>query len=190
VYVTFDTVAAGVGLFPALHRRVLDGLAGLPVRVLVTTGRGVDLDLLSPLPPRVMATEFLPQDVVLAHASVMVTHGGFGTVLGGLRAGVPMVVTPMFADQADNAARLAAVGAGICVQPSEIPMQIDPALGDMVREAVLALLDDDSVGAAARRLQREMAGAGPCRRRGGRDGDRSIRSAQLPLTDASVSWRR
>ena len=34
----------------------------------------------------------------------MVGHGGFGTTLGALLAGVPQVVVPLFADQPHNAA--------------------------------------------------------------------------------------
>ena len=47
-------------------------------------------------------------------ASAMVGHGGFGTTMSALAAGVPQVVVPLFAfDQEVNATRIAEVGAGI-----------------------------------------------------------------------------
>ena len=157
VYVTFGTVAGGVGLWPGLYRTLIDALAELEVRVLVTTGRGVNHDDLGPVPDHVTVAHFVPQAHLLPHVAVMVTHGGYGTVLGGLRAGVPMVVTPMFADQADNAARVAAVGAGRCVQPSDMPMAQPPELGPQTAAAVVQLLDDQAVRDTVRRLADDMA---------------------------------
>jgi UDP:flavonoid glycosyltransferase YjiC (YdhE family) len=157
VYVTFGTVAAGLGLWPGLYRTAIDALADLEARVLVTTGRGVDLADLGPVPPQVTLAEFVPQAHLLPYAAVMVTHGGYGTVLGGLRAGVPMVVTPMFADQADNAARVDAVGAGVRVQPSPIPLAQPPELGPQIATAVQQLLDDPQIRDTAGNLATEMA---------------------------------
>ena len=51
----------------------------------------------------------------------MVCHGGFGTVRGGLTAGVPMAVLPLFADQPYNAARVAEIGAGIALDAAGRP---------------------------------------------------------------------
>ena len=161
VYVTFGTVAGGLGLWPGLYRTVVDALADLEVRVLVTTGRGADHAELGPLPDRVTIAHFVPQAHLLPHVAVMVTHGGYGTVLGGLRAGVPMVVTPMFADQADNAARVAAVGAGRRVQPSDLPMAQPPELGPQTAAAVRELLDDQAARETARELSRDMAAHEP-----------------------------
>lgn len=42
VYVTFGTVAASHGLFPSLYAAVIDCLAGLPIRVLLTIGEAAD----------------------------------------------------------------------------------------------------------------------------------------------------
>jgi len=44
---------------------------------------------------------WVPQADVLRHARVVVCHGGSGTTLGALAAGVPLVVTPLFDDQPD-----------------------------------------------------------------------------------------
>ena len=58
----------------------------------------------------------------------MVGHGGFGTTLGALLAGVPQVVVPLFADQPSNAERIAAIGAGLdadCARPATIRAAVE-----------------------------------------------------------------
>lgn len=161
VYVTFGTVAASLGAWPATFRAVIDGLAGLQVRVLVTTGRGPDPADLGPLPPNAAVAAFVPQAAVLRQSSVAVVHGGFGTVLGALRAGVPMVVAPLFADQSYNAARVGAVGAGVAVQTSPNPAVVPPGLAEEIRAAVLYLLEDPGPRVVSRALAEEMATHAP-----------------------------
>jgi len=113
VYLTLGTVAPQFGFFPGLYRAAIDALATLPVRVLVTTGRGHDPADLGPLPARVHAERWVPQAAVMPHTAAMVCHGGFGTVRAGLAAGVPLAVLPLFADQPDNARRVVELGAGL-----------------------------------------------------------------------------
>ena len=47
---------------------------------------------------------------------VVVTHGGHGTVMKALAAGVPLVILPHGRDQADTAARVTARSAGIALK--------------------------------------------------------------------------
>ncbi len=118
VYVTFGSVAAQRGdIFPALYSRVIDQLAPLPVRVLVTIGRDRDPHTLGELPANVHVERWVPQHTVLPHAQAVVDHGGSGTLRAAIAAGLPQVVIPLFADQPDNAQRIAALGAGIALQP-------------------------------------------------------------------------
>lgn len=142
VYITFGTVAPELPFFPGLYQAAIDALAPLPVRVLVTTGRDRDPADLGPLPPNVHAERWLPQAGVLPHVAAMVCHGGSGTVRGGLSAGVPMAVLPLFADQPYNAARIAQLGAGIA-----LPQGPGGVAG--MAEAVRALLGDERYAAGA-----------------------------------------
>jgi UDP:flavonoid glycosyltransferase YjiC (YdhE family) len=119
VYLTLGSVAGSMGFFPRVYRAAIDALAPLGVRVLVTTGRDADPAELGPLPANVHAERWVDQASVLPHAAAMVCHGGFGTVLGGLAAGVPLAVLPLFADQPYNAARVDALGAGIALDAPE-----------------------------------------------------------------------
>ena len=67
----------------------------------------------------------MPQQDVLAHAAAAVVHGGSGSTLGALAAGVPLVVVPLFADQPQNARRVAEVGAGLAVEPDREDIPCD-----------------------------------------------------------------
>ncbi len=57
--------------------------------------------------------QWVPQSAVMAHASVMVGHGGSGSTLAAMAAGMPLAVVPLFADQPDNAERIDELGAGL-----------------------------------------------------------------------------
>jgi UDP:flavonoid glycosyltransferase YjiC (YdhE family) len=93
---------------------------------------------------------------VLAHARVVVCHGGSGTTLGALAAGVPLVVTPLFADQPQNGRRVAAVGAGLVVEPHDegaIRSAVNPAA---LHDAIAIVLADETFQHAASRIAAEI----------------------------------
>jgi UDP:flavonoid glycosyltransferase YjiC (YdhE family) len=150
VYLTFGSVVPGTDAFPRLYRAAIDELAELPVRVLVTVGDKRDPRALGSLPPSVHVERWVPQADVMPHAAAMVGHGGSGTTLQALAAGVPQVVIPLFADQPANARRIDELGAGIA---------LDGAAG--VGQAVTALLDDRRHRTAARAVAHEIAGLPP-----------------------------
>jgi UDP:flavonoid glycosyltransferase YjiC (YdhE family) len=153
VYVTFGTVAAEVPFAAAAFRTVVEAAAELPVRLLVTVGDSGDPAAFAGLPPNVHVEKWVPQRDVLAQATLMVSHGGTGTTLGGLAAGVPMVVVPQFADQPDNAARVAATGTGLTIGAGENR----PVTPEEVRAAVTEVLAGPSYRTAATALRDEIA---------------------------------
>src|SRR4051812_619438 len=98
----------------SVFRLSLDALAELPLRVLLTTGHAGDPAALGPWPENAHVEQWWPQDDVMPLASAMVGHGGFGTMMSALVAGVPQVLVPLFAfDQEINARRIDEVGAGV-----------------------------------------------------------------------------
>ena len=115
VYATFGTEVPKAGYDP--YRALLDAVDGFDVPVLLTTSEDLDL---GPVPPNVTVKRWVPQAEALAKASLVVCHGGSGTVLGTLAAGLPLVILPMFADQTANAERLASVGAARVVTADEL----------------------------------------------------------------------
>ena len=135
VYVTFGTVAASLPMAGGVYGAALRAVDGLASRILLTTGDRGDPDGLGPLPANVHVERFVPQAEVLAHASAVVHHGGFGTTLGALAAGVPAVVVPLFADQPYNARRVEAVGAGLAVDIAGGAAALRDALERVLAEA-------------------------------------------------------
>ena len=145
VYVSFGSVAGGMPMAGAVFGGVLRAAAELPARVLLTVGHEFDLSSLGSRPPNVHVERWVPQADVFGHASVVVTHGGSGTTLGALAAGLPLVVMPLFADQPDNARRVAAARAGLMAEPNG------------VREAIETVLGEPKFARAAQRLAQEIA---------------------------------
>jgi UDP:flavonoid glycosyltransferase YjiC (YdhE family) len=85
-----------------------------------------------------------PHCDVLEYAALVVTHGGHGTVMKALAAGVPMVLLPHGRDQGDNAVRVTARGAGVSLKRSAQPAAI--------AAAVRRVLQNPSYRAAAQQL--------------------------------------
>src|SRR5690606_21323884 len=115
VYLTLGTITGSVSELRAAYRLVLAAVATLPARAPRTTGDALDPSLLGAIPARVHVERFVPQAKLLPHVRAVVCHGGSGTVLGALAAGVPLVVLPLFADQPANAGEVARSGAGVNV---------------------------------------------------------------------------
>jgi len=114
-------------------QRIIDGLGPLPVRGFVTTGPAVDPAQLT-AKPNVTVVTAAPHSEVLQEAAAVVTHGGHGTVIRGLAAGVPMLVLPHGRDQADNAARVVARGAGLRLKNTAAPKAIATAVRRLLQE--------------------------------------------------------
>ena len=162
MYVTFGSVAGGLPNAAAVYRTALDAVAGLHARVLLTVGRGVDIDTLDPVPANTRVEAWVPQaDVLLADATLVVAHGGSGTTFGTLAAGVPLVIVPLFADQLVNAERAAGAGAAVVVEPARAAERGMGTLGPQhtprLRAAIETILADPSYARAASRIAAEMA---------------------------------
>jgi MGT family glycosyltransferase len=136
----------------ACLQRIIDALATMSVRAVVTTGPALDPSTLR-APDHVSVVRSAAHTQLLEHASAIVTHGGHGTVLKALVAGVPLVVLPHGRDQADNGRRVSARGAGIVLRRAAKPRSIE--------RAVRAVLDDPAYRRAAAdlgaRIRRDAA---------------------------------
>ena len=133
----------------ACLQRIVDGLARLPVRGLVTTGPALDPGAIT-APPNVTVVRAAPHSKVLATAAAVVTHGGHGTVVRALAAGVPMVILPHGRDQADNAVRVTARGAGIKLSRGAKPRRIAKAVQRLLADPGVRL-NAEHLGEAIRR---------------------------------------
>lgn len=146
VYLTLGTAFGHAEVL----REALSALAALDARVLVAAGPTVDVAALGAVPDNVFVRQWVPQARVLPHTDLVVHHGGSGTTLGALAAGVPQLVLPQGADQFSNGDALVAAGLG------------EQLLGEAVTaEAIIErarrLLSDESVRAAVGAVAAEIA---------------------------------
>lgn len=135
IYVSLgsEAPAHSRGYFPTLYREIVDRVAPLGAPVVVAVGHERDPRDLGPVPANVSVRRWVDQRALLPRVAATVTHGGSGSAIDALAAGVPMAVVPLFADQPMNARQIAAMGAGIALDEHDLSR-----LGD----AVTALTSD------------------------------------------------
>jgi UDP:flavonoid glycosyltransferase YjiC (YdhE family) len=95
-----------------LVRVALEALAEEPVRVVATTNR-LGLESLPTAPANAVVVDWLSYSQVMPLASLVVCHGGHGTVARALGARVPVLCCPHVGDMAENSARVAWAGVGL-----------------------------------------------------------------------------
>jgi UDP:flavonoid glycosyltransferase YjiC (YdhE family) len=114
---------------------MLDAVAALPVRVLLTLGGVLPVSAVDP-PPNVTVRGFVPHDLVLPRMAAVISHGGLSTITAALTAGVPLLCIPQGRDQSDNAERVAASGVGRAVATGASSAQITHALRELLADPV------------------------------------------------------
>ena len=127
----------------AVLQKVIDALAPLPARVLVTLGGSIKPTDLKPADNCVLV-DSAPHSQVMREAAFVVNHGGHGTVMRSLLSRAPMLVIPHGRDQNDNAVRVTERGAGLSLMP-DAPLEA-------IRTACNRLLTENSFRVAAKRL--------------------------------------
>lgn len=144
IAVTLGTVSAVMNGLGPVHRIVEQG-AKLDAEFVLALG-DTDLGDLGELPPNVRSAGWVPLGPLLWHSTAVVHHGGSGTVLTALDAGVPQLVLPDGADRFVNAEAVRDRGAGIA------------ARGDDVDTALLErLITDETLRTASGEVRAEMA---------------------------------
>jgi UDP:flavonoid glycosyltransferase YjiC (YdhE family) len=146
VYVTFGTEVPDERPLAL----VIDALHHQPVRLLATVGHHHDPSRFGSQPENVAIERFVPQAAVLPRAAAVISHGGSGTVLAALGAGLPQLCLPYFADQPINAKAITDAGAGLT-------LDIAAAGQQEIAEAVTRLLSEATFHDCARMLAAEIA---------------------------------
>jgi len=144
VAVTLGSVAPTVGGVGAL--KPFAAAAGAVDAEFVLALGGADVADLGELPANVRAVAWTPLGALLRTCAAAIHHGGGGTMLTAMDAGVPQLVLPHAGDQFINADAVAGRGAGDRVEP-----------GDLDEQRLRALLADTSMRAAAESVAAEMA---------------------------------
>jgi sterol 3beta-glucosyltransferase len=95
LYVGFGSMASGDSTL--LTQSVLEALKRTGLRAIISSGWG-GLKTES-LPANVFPVGHIPHDWLFPQCSMVVHHGGAGTTAAVLRAGIPSIIVPFFADQ-------------------------------------------------------------------------------------------
>ena len=149
LYVTLGTVPLFNQL--ATFEVLLDAVAGEDIDVVATIGSNNDPAALSTQRPNVHVHQWLPLRPLLERCDAVMCHGGSGTTLAALNAGLPLVIVPQGADQFENALACEQSGAARVVRPGELETSI-------VRDAVRTVMAPGSPARrAATRLAEEIA---------------------------------
>ncbi|MFN2569182.1 MAG: nucleotide disphospho-sugar-binding domain-containing protein [Candidatus Dormibacteria bacterium] len=148
ICMTLGTVvpyAAGVGALPG----VIEAVRDLDAEVVLALGQ-VDCSDLGSLPGNVHVAGWVPLSALLPTCRVLVHHGGAGTTMNALAAGVPQLVLAHGADQHANAAAVEQRGVGL----SHLPEEADPAT---MGSSLHRLLEEPAFSEAAGEVRQEIA---------------------------------
>jgi MGT family glycosyltransferase len=117
-----------------LVRTTLAALADEPVRIVATTNRVVPQSPIE-VPDNAVLVEWLSYSQVMPAASLVISHGGHGTVARALSAGTPLLISPFIGDMSETAMRVAWTKAGLSLpwrlcRPSPLRWAARRILGD------------------------------------------------------------
>jgi UDP:flavonoid glycosyltransferase YjiC (YdhE family) len=149
-----------------LVRWALEALAEEPVRVVATTNRHVPAEPVE-MPENAVLVDWLSYSQVMPAASLVVCHGGHGTVARALAEGVPVLCCPAVGDMAENAARVAWAGCGLSLpwrlcRPAGVRWAArrilgDPAFGERAGEIAAWARENDGAERGAAEVERYAA---------------------------------
>lgn len=95
-----------------LVRTALAALADEPVRVVATTNRVVPQRPIE-VPANAILVDWLSYSQLMPIASLVISHGGHGTVARALGAGAPVLICPIIGDMSETAMRVDWAGCGL-----------------------------------------------------------------------------
>ncbi|EGD41668.1 putative LigA [Nocardioidaceae bacterium Broad-1] len=158
VYATLGTVAPTMPPMRPWFDIVAEVLGALPVRAVFTIGHDLDPAQIAAAPD-VRIEPWADHADVLSHAAVILHHGGSGTVLDALAAGVPQVIVPLFADQGANGAAIVKAGVGTALPGSGASAFHVPQGGEVERlqELVAETMASETVRERAAEVAAEMS---------------------------------
>ncbi|MFD2415749.1 nucleotide disphospho-sugar-binding domain-containing protein [Amycolatopsis pigmentata] len=124
---------------------ILAAAADLDIELVLALG-DVDIDALGAIPPNTRIPGWVPLSALVRTCTALIHHGGGGTTLTALEAGVPQLVLATGADNGINARAVHNRGAGISAKIEEV----DTAL-------LRRLITDDALHSTARQVRTEIS---------------------------------
>lgn len=120
------------------------------------------------LPDNMIAVDYVPYEMLMPRASVVVHHGGVGTTSQGLLAGVPTLIVPFAFDQSDNAEHAARLGVSRTVYRNKYRaprvatelnrLLSEPAYAQLAREVRAQLKQENGPARAADLIEQMLDG--------------------------------
>lgn len=138
----------------------ITALADEDVQVVLTTGHHPLPKRLLPLPANFHYALFVPGLDMAKRSDVLIHHGGYGSCQTGLYVGTPAVIIPTYSERESNARRVAAVGAGEIVLPTEGTWGKKYVDVEELRTKVRSVLSDLSYKENAIRISAKMQAYG------------------------------
>jgi MGT family glycosyltransferase len=136
-----------------VFRAFAEACDGLGVQLVLSHGGGLTDEEASRLPGSPLVFRYVPQEQVLARATVTLTHAGLNTVLDSLANGVPLVTVPIAYEQPAIARRVEWHGCGESVRFSRLS-------AGLVREMLRHVMERTVYRDAASRMQSAIRSAG------------------------------
>ncbi|MFI5823391.1 nucleotide disphospho-sugar-binding domain-containing protein [Streptomyces rishiriensis] len=124
-----------------------ESVAGLGVELVIAAGAGQG-EAVAASAPGVRVAEAVPFHLLLPTCDAVIHHGGAGTAMTAVAAGVPQLILPQSPPYAEIAHRVRRAGAGVVLDADSGPARVRAALGE--------LLADDRCPKALAAIRTEM----------------------------------
>jgi len=138
-------------------RLCIDALADAPFHCVLSIGNGFPAHALGPLPANFDINERASHLEILPHVDLLVCHGGMSSSIEALYNGVPVLGIPGTPYMEEVAWRVAELQVGTLLPQHELCAR-------SLREAVMQMLNDRSLGERAKEMQRLLARCDPVAR--------------------------
>jgi len=176
IYCSFGSNPDQYDLCQKIMVEVIEAIERMPEWQLVLASGGcLDSMIYNRVNRNIIVVDWVPQLEMLKKASIMITHGGLGTIKECIFLGVPMIVLPMKWDQPTNAVRVAYHGLGLQGDPNLITsrqinsfidiLENDESLRSRVASMSKIFKEAEDLGGAVKIIENVLAlSSGPRRR--------------------------
>jgi UDP:flavonoid glycosyltransferase YjiC (YdhE family) len=146
-------VHASLGTIVARHTGLnevlLMAFRDLPVNLVLSVGPDQDPAAFGPQPANIQIIDNIPPGIG-RRCDAAIVHAGYGSAMGAIVHGKPMVLLPVAADQPRNARRCVDLGLGIALFEGQWEPQ-------RIRDAVMTVLGDPGYRARSAKVQSSLA---------------------------------
>jgi rhamnosyltransferase subunit B len=140
----------------------------LDLRAILLVGENFDKERMKDFGGKTMTCRYVPHSQIFHRASVIVHHGGIGTVGQALRGGRPQIIVPFSHDQPDNADRVVRAGVGRVISRNRytadrLVIELQAILGDALyvsraADAAAFTKQEDGISSAVSAVEKIFVG--------------------------------